>query len=736
MIRPEPCIRDLIPSGEWPAWNTEEEAQLRWTEVEKQAFQNHTFGPTNRQVDMNQPLATALHSWGSPLSACPCGCRQTGFSLRSLMSMGLRGVEIKATLWPHHSRHIHPRELQLLLGFPPLQQHLRDCKAQLCLYGNSASPIQCVWVLAHLHESLQIGVFPTKPQAALSEYFRQLLAQRDVTWPSPLPGVGKLTLKHEDKDLQIAFDSLQTVGSLCQAEAILQQEAQTLQLQCEGITLPSWAYLQEKEYRVVGTIENVDMPLKPVPIAVAFLGVTKLFVVPASYTYRMLMNWLGIEDFLHLQDEQDRHLDLRALVQPWTTVTVQSNPDSLLFQIGAQELGFGFAPAHRPGLLNLSEPWIHTDLWRQDQLARTSLLLTWIGLDFAPLTVWLPSFADAIIEKWPCFTDAPLHSWVQADRTTIFALFFERTGWNLLRLDFEASTTTVKYFEDPSMLSPAAVFLAKRAHEVSGREFFTEVHTKEPFRSSDRSLADALTRLDGDIGLSPLLVQALEQVRHQFDVATDFAVLEKAIATCTATEPWTPVGAQLPLLADQQPKHSGLGIAAKFLHRVAHSLAQQHAEIISPCQVKVLLIDSLNPSGLECAPLDLPSGLQPLFFFVLHEHHWTFVHCTCEHSRVFLVQYDGLQKGSIGPLTQIGQAIKTAWNAKSLQIHTCWKVPQTRPDSCGTIALAHFALQAGLITYEQATHFESMHDGFATSSAVSSQVRSQSSSDGEPLNRQ
>ena len=711
-IHPAPCVRDLIPSGEWPAWNPEEEKQLQWTEVEKQAFENPTFGSTNRQVDMSQPLATALHSWGSPLTACPCGCRQTGFSLRSLMSMGLRGVEIKATPWPHHSRHIHPRELQLLLGFPPLQQHLKDCKEQLCLYGNSASPIQCVWILAHLHEKLQIGISPMKPKEVLSEYFRQLLTQRDVTWPSPKPGVGTLTLKLENKDIQIAFDSLQTVGSLCHAEAILQQEAKTLQLQCEGLTLPSWAYLQEKEYYVVGTIEALDMPLQPVPIAVAFLGVTKLFVVPASYTHRTLMNWLGIDDFLHLKDEQDRPLDLRALVQPWTIVIVQSNPDSLLFQIGAQELGFGFASEHAPGRLTLSEPWVNTDLWRQDQLARTSLLLTWIGLDFASLTVWLPSFADAIIEKWPCFTDAPLKTWLQAERTTIFALFFERTGWNLLRLDFDTSTTKVKYFEDANLLSPAAVFLAKRAHEASGRDFLCEVYAKEPFRTPDRTLAAALSCLDCDLGFSPLLVQTLAQVRQQFDEATDFGTLEKALATCSATEPWTPVGAQLPILDVFQNTQSGRGIAAKFLHRVAHSLATQHTGV-APGQIKVLLFDSLNNDSLECVPLHFVDGLQPLFLFVLHEYHWTFVHCTCEHSRVSLVQFDGLQKGHLGPVTQIGQAIKKAWNASSLQITTSWKVPQTRPDSCGTIALAHFALQVGLITHEQATHFEGMHDGLA-----------------------
>ena len=719
LIQPKPVVGNLISSGMWPVWDQSEERQLTWTTDEMHAFRNPTFGSTQREVDLNQPLQTALHSWGSPLSKCPCNCRDAGFSLRALMSQGLRGVEIKSALWPHESRHIHPKELQLLLGFPPLQRVLGDCRAQLCLFGNTVSPVQCIWILAHVQASLRTDDFMPPPRECLSEYMRQLLAQRDVTWPSPQPGVGTLKLLLPDKEIQAHFDSLQTAGQLCRAEAVLQQDTTLLQLRCDGITLPHWAYLQAKTYEVVGTIECQDLPLQPVTLAVEYLGVSKIFVVPSTFSYRNLLAWLGIDEFLHLTDETGTFLDLQAEVESWKVVTVQSDPDSLLFAAGFQELGFG-SPDVSAGPLKTSAPWICTGLWRQDQLAHTSLFLSWFGLDFASVIVWLPSFADAIVEKWPCFTSDALRDWLQEPDTVIYVLLFETNGWNLLKLDFNSHCTTVKYFEKAGCVSPAAIYLAHRAHEVSGRSIFVEQNSGTTVEDTDRSLSLILSLLDLDLGFSPLVASIFKQIRQTFDSANDLDLLAKLGASCSTTLPWSDFGAQMPITSNSRKENDSVrhGIAARFILKFAQALVSSHPVQVMPQQIKVLLLDSEVPSGLDWTHCVFGHSPEPLFLFVLAQGHWTFVHCYKENSSIFLTQFDGLQSAGIEHLGKIGQALKQAWRAEHIQIHTTWKVPQTRSDSCGTIALAHCALLLGLISYEQATHFETMHSGFAILSSL------------------
>ena len=152
LFAPGPVIRDLIL--EWPMWPAEEEAQLEWTPLEHEVYGNPSFGDVNRQVIVTEPLPTALHSWGNALYPCPCSCRKQGLSKATLLAGGLRGVQIVSARPPYLARHIHPRELQFLLGFPPFQLCHHDCRAALCLLGNAVSPIQVVWILAQIWENL------------------------------------------------------------------------------------------------------------------------------------------------------------------------------------------------------------------------------------------------------------------------------------------------------------------------------------------------------------------------------------------------------------------------------------------------------------------------------------------------------------------------------------------------------------------------------------------------------
>ena len=266
-----PVVGDLFPHDLWPVWASAEEEQLRWTDMEVSTFHDSRFGNPDRLIKLNEPMPTALHSWGSVLMECPCGCRSSGISVHSLLRKGLRGVEVKSAAWPYFSRHVHPRELQLLLGFSPLQATHDDCRAQLCLQGNAVSPVQVLWIWSNVLKHLGVTVSSQSPHDVLGRYALNLLHQRDVTWPSPTPGTGVLTLVFDDTTTEVSFHTLQQVHQLKLAEASLQQNGTHVELRCEGCLLPPWAYLQERTYHVTWTSAH-SCDLEPVPVFVEFLG--------------------------------------------------------------------------------------------------------------------------------------------------------------------------------------------------------------------------------------------------------------------------------------------------------------------------------------------------------------------------------------------------------------------------------------------------------------------------------
>ena len=103
---------------------------------------------------------TALHSWGSQVRPCPCGCRPSGFSANTLNARGIYGVFI-----PHDSqltigdsehqqfRHLHPSELAILTG-TPIPIAWPSMRLALCGLGQQASPLQAVWVAGQVHRML------------------------------------------------------------------------------------------------------------------------------------------------------------------------------------------------------------------------------------------------------------------------------------------------------------------------------------------------------------------------------------------------------------------------------------------------------------------------------------------------------------------------------------------------------------------------------------------------------
>ena len=72
-------------------------------------------------LNMEGCAPCALHSWGSQLMPCECGCRSSGLSMRRLEDKGLFGLLVRSVSdrFAQELRHIHPNECLALPGFDP-----------------------------------------------------------------------------------------------------------------------------------------------------------------------------------------------------------------------------------------------------------------------------------------------------------------------------------------------------------------------------------------------------------------------------------------------------------------------------------------------------------------------------------------------------------------------------------------------------------------------------------------
>ena len=709
-----PVVGDLFPYECWPVWNSEEENQLRWTDMETSAFRDSRFGNTDRTIKRNEPMPTALHSWGSVLMECPCGCRSSGISVHSLLRKGLRGVEVKSAAWPYFSRHVHPKELQLLLGFSPLQETHESCRAQLCLQGNAVSPIQALWVWSNVLRNLGVSASTQSPSDVLGRYTLDLLHQRDVTWPSPSPGTGTLSLIVDDVPTEVSFHTLQQVDQLKLAETSLRLDGTNVELWCEGILLPAWAYLQERTYHLTWTCGPVH-DLTPVPVFVDFLGVRSCHVVPASLSFGTLLSFCGIHDFLALTDGHGSSLVSTDQVKAWGVVVVHLSPEDLEFELALRLDGFGSFDFH--GLCT-TPSWESTGFWIFDQIAKSQALVTWAGSNFAPLAIWLPSFTEAVLDLWPGIIDGVLSDWLARPNATIYAIVWEPWGWNLIKLQLDPFFLCATHFVSASDLPSQASYLVARAFHVSIRIRCVETYQDTQADAPIGTLKRVFQILDLDLGLPSCLCDSLCAISVPDPCRRNTEGLY-----VSPTLSWTSCFEdpdQMPLSPTGGPA-SPQGLPAGFILDFARALVSSAPMTITADQINVI-VPQEDPSSCGFLTRDFVPHSQPIFLFFLCNKHWTFLHCTLHESELHIVQFDGLGLTPLCKIRPVADLLKKHWNVQSVILSNKFVAQQSRSDSCGTLALAHFAYALDLISLEQIDHFEKLHDSFVLSSRCRFQV--------------
>lgn len=198
-------------------------------------------------------LCQRLHSWGNALYGCPCSCRSSGLNRDTLISKGLRGVEVLSLAFNHASRHIHPRELLALLGFPPFMCLVSSCRAALCLLGNAVSPIPCIWIFAHL----RVCMFSTlhacgSPAEVLKHYLQIIQNQLHCSWPPKSISTDlSLTLWHGGFQTTVAFKHGARIEHLMQAELAHAETCDVCCIHFAGSVMPFHAFLQPREYELI-----------------------------------------------------------------------------------------------------------------------------------------------------------------------------------------------------------------------------------------------------------------------------------------------------------------------------------------------------------------------------------------------------------------------------------------------------------------------------------------------------
>ena len=123
--------------------------QLRLTEHELEQFQSHK-PLASYCMHVSGRMPTALHSWGSQVYSCPCGCR--GPFTEARLAKGISAVVVPFAEQGAGIafRHLHPRELALLNGYNPEADFGDSLRLSLALIGQLASPLQSAWVLSQL----------------------------------------------------------------------------------------------------------------------------------------------------------------------------------------------------------------------------------------------------------------------------------------------------------------------------------------------------------------------------------------------------------------------------------------------------------------------------------------------------------------------------------------------------------------------------------------------------------
>ena len=291
---PLPALRDLpwledyqkigqiIPT--WPAWEPQDEEELKLTDYELGYFTDERYGDNYRLFNLDGKAPTVLHSLGSQLYSCPCLCRGP-FAERTLISKGLHGNLVLSSHSQNTLRHPHPMEIALMVGMPGTLKYNGQSRAMLSQLGQIASAVQSLWVLAQFFEHLCINKIevpwihhasqPT-PAQLLRRFLRMILHSHRVRWPilpSLLNGILNVFDATEEISYQVVINRLTTALELVTAHRRLTFQQKLMVVHVGPYSLAPNDYIKTDHILIApNELVGYGPQIQPIEPDVAVLG--------------------------------------------------------------------------------------------------------------------------------------------------------------------------------------------------------------------------------------------------------------------------------------------------------------------------------------------------------------------------------------------------------------------------------------------------------------------------------
>ncbi|CAK9009851.1 unnamed protein product [Durusdinium trenchii] len=258
-------VGDILPS--WPFWSRAEEEALSWT-PEEEDFYASTLVLENHELRQSGSCPTLLHSLGHHLYACPCGCRHQGLSHERLLRDGVALTMLPSTFSAQHYRHLHPCEAGYLCSLPAdFIYNLEQARSDLPLIGQTAAPLQTMWVLLHVLHQLQehgFGSWPlnfSNPQEVLLAYINNNLEVCKQLWPTcEHRHPQEVCFKEADSSFSCLLDPMTSAQQFLHAHQQLLGWAHRVTLFRDGIPQLPNALLRGGSYDVVVTQPRHSRP--------------------------------------------------------------------------------------------------------------------------------------------------------------------------------------------------------------------------------------------------------------------------------------------------------------------------------------------------------------------------------------------------------------------------------------------------------------------------------------------
>eukprot|EP00435_Cladocopium_sp_Y103_P047260 s12_g13.t2 len=434
-------IRSILPG--WGLWSLKDETALQLTTAELCLYSNPEYGNDQRLLGMNDMASTFLHSYGSILTKCPCGCREFPFSESNLRSKGLRGSFVVSRLHGQ-PRHLHPTELFALHGVPLTVSHLSDLRSALCLIGQLASPLQAMWVFSQLC-SMAMGCTSLQAKTQAIEQLNTMKRQmiRDLhhmfRQTDDIPRQLSLLLPDGELVCILASGSV-TVAQLLRAETFTLAHGEMMHL-CDGPReLPADQILLEQgAYGPYGIriTQGVDLedPFAQFAIVFEYQDDTHVAILrPGSFLFQA-MHQCDLDGIDHFEDEHGKFYGLDYRV--WGSLSLQAFATPALPRM----MAFGLLPSAQPGLqLGLTDMTV----WK----ALVSLCGHTFGPYDEPPLMITPSMATALLMGTATqFQCDGLRALYHESNGQIFCIFQAKEHWALLCGLVEASCLTWTYFD-------------------------------------------------------------------------------------------------------------------------------------------------------------------------------------------------------------------------------------------------------------------------------------------------